>query len=517
MTSEDNVDRDLLKILCCPACRGSLEHRSQDSELYCSACAFTYPIVDGIPVLFPLDVKAHFDELFGRYWDSVDRADEYDKFVEGGESMLGMHNSEGEIRATLEVLGDLGGHRLLDCGCGNGRFFDQFPEDLFSVGIDASLNLLRICRRKGRSTRLVCCELEHLPFVNGFFDRVLSVRVLQHLVKQQEALIEMTRALAPGGELILHLYNQLSTKTISKTIRMSPRLQPLFNAPRNMARVLQDDLEAAGLPTQDSEGCPLVFHSLRHTCGTWLNELGVDDAVVQLILGHRTRALTTDRYQHARLERAAEAMTRLPELAALRSTGTDAGDNRATQPPVAATVGVEVTSEASGDATADAGSTVSRSDGGALRTEASIGVTTNRDAHAAVSDSTVGAPALPRSVALAVWQGGPESARKSHAASGKKGGRTGNLRLSAPHDEVRGPRARRGRRIRHPRLVPHTVGRTSNPWHHHERHRTQHLAKHGEFVRGRDHPLAPTLDRHAREPDDFGARVGHASAHDFPE
>ncbi len=207
---------------------------------------------------------------------------------------------------------------------------------------------------------------------------------------------------------------------LRRLIARTPGGQPLFNAPRNMARVLQDDLEAAGLPTQDSEGRPLVFHSLRHTCGTWMNELGVDDAVVQLILGHQTRALTTDRYQHARIERAAEAMTRLPDLVALRSTGTDAGDNRATQPPAAATVGVEVTSEASGDATADAGFTGSRSDGGALRTE------------------SVGAPALPRSGALAVRQGGPESARKSHAASGKKGGRTGNLGpKSAPGTDPR--------------------------------------------------------------------------------
>jgi len=41
----------------------------------------------------------------------------------------------------------------------------------------------------------------------------------------------MTRILEPGGELVLHLYNQLSTKTIAKVIRMSPRWQPRFNAP----------------------------------------------------------------------------------------------------------------------------------------------------------------------------------------------------------------------------------------------------------------------------------------------
>ena len=105
-------------------------------------------------------------------------------------------------------------------------------------------------------------------------------------------------------------------------IARTPGGRPLFNIPRDIARVLKSDLEAAGLPTVDDNDRKLVFHSLRHTCGTWLNELGVDDAVVQLILGHRTRALTTDRYQHTRLERAAAAMAKLPEFA-LQGTGTE--------------------------------------------------------------------------------------------------------------------------------------------------------------------------------------------------
>jgi len=231
------VDPKLLEILCCPACRGKLDYDPGAAELRCAACAFNYPIVDGIPVLFPLDVKAHFEELFGRYWDSEDRAETYDRFVEGAQSMLGMHNYQGERRATVEVLGELSGHRLLDCGCGNGRFFDEFPPDLFTVGIDASLNMLRVCRQKERCSRLVCCELEHLPFVDAAFDRVLSVRVIQHLVKQREAVVEMDRVLQPGGELVLHLYNKYTSKSIAKAIRMSPRWQPVFNAPfRAMSR-----------------------------------------------------------------------------------------------------------------------------------------------------------------------------------------------------------------------------------------------------------------------------------------
>jgi ubiquinone/menaquinone biosynthesis C-methylase UbiE len=227
----ERVAQDLLDILCCPACRGDLDYRPDDAELHCAPCGFTFPIVDGIPVLFPTDVKSRMDELFDRYWDSEDQANTYDTYVEGEQSMLDMHNHRGEMRATLAVLGDVTGRRLLDCGCGNGRFSEEFPEDLYSVGIDASLNLLRICKQKARYGRLVCCELEHLPFKDDSFDRLLSVRVLQHLRKQRDAVFEMSRVTETGAEIVLHLYNHWTTKTVAKTIRMSRRWQPIINKP----------------------------------------------------------------------------------------------------------------------------------------------------------------------------------------------------------------------------------------------------------------------------------------------
>ena len=99
-----------------------------------------------------------------------------------------------------------------------------------TAGIDASLNLLRICKRKGRCQRLVCGELEHLPFKDGSFDRAVSVRVLQHLPQQREAVAEMVRVVGVGGEAILHCYNAFSTKGLVKRIRES-RWQRVLNAP----------------------------------------------------------------------------------------------------------------------------------------------------------------------------------------------------------------------------------------------------------------------------------------------
>jgi ubiquinone/menaquinone biosynthesis C-methylase UbiE/uncharacterized protein YbaR (Trm112 family) len=226
----NRLDPVLRDMLCCPACRGELTYKPELDELACAPCGFEYPIVEGIPVLFPVNVKARFQELFGRYWDSEERAKTYDTFVAGQESLTGAHYHRGEVETTLRVLGDLGPCRLLDCGCGNGRFFEHYPPQVLAVGIDASLNLLRICRANGRCERLVCCELEHIPFKDASFDRLVCVRVIQHLKKQREAVVEMSRVCKAGGEATIHCYNEWNSKSLTKHLRQS-RWAPVANYP----------------------------------------------------------------------------------------------------------------------------------------------------------------------------------------------------------------------------------------------------------------------------------------------
>jgi len=47
------IDQDLLKILACPVCKGSLELREEQALLVCSRCNVGYPIEEGIPNLLP--------------------------------------------------------------------------------------------------------------------------------------------------------------------------------------------------------------------------------------------------------------------------------------------------------------------------------------------------------------------------------------------------------------------------------------------------------------------------------
>jgi len=43
------IDKELLSILACPACKADVELK--DNKIYCIKCGKKYPIRDGIPVM----------------------------------------------------------------------------------------------------------------------------------------------------------------------------------------------------------------------------------------------------------------------------------------------------------------------------------------------------------------------------------------------------------------------------------------------------------------------------------
>jgi uncharacterized protein YbaR (Trm112 family) len=49
------VDKKLLEILACPACKGDVEER--DNTIICLACRRVYPVVDDIPVMLVEEAK----------------------------------------------------------------------------------------------------------------------------------------------------------------------------------------------------------------------------------------------------------------------------------------------------------------------------------------------------------------------------------------------------------------------------------------------------------------------------
>jgi uncharacterized protein YbaR (Trm112 family) len=45
------IDQELLAIMQCPSCAGTLTERLERPALVCSECGLQYPVRDGIPVM----------------------------------------------------------------------------------------------------------------------------------------------------------------------------------------------------------------------------------------------------------------------------------------------------------------------------------------------------------------------------------------------------------------------------------------------------------------------------------
>lgn len=51
------LDPQLLEILVCPKCKGSLEHREEPPALVCRNCRLVYEVRDDIPILLIDEAK----------------------------------------------------------------------------------------------------------------------------------------------------------------------------------------------------------------------------------------------------------------------------------------------------------------------------------------------------------------------------------------------------------------------------------------------------------------------------
>lgn len=105
------------------------------------------------------------------------------------------------VRRWVEELS--GAARVLDAGCGSGRFLTRLAEELPHlrlIGVDASKRALAqipsaIDRREG--------DLLRLPLGDGECDAAYVVEALEHALLPRRAIDELCRAVRPGGMVLV--------------------------------------------------------------------------------------------------------------------------------------------------------------------------------------------------------------------------------------------------------------------------------------------------------------------------
>jgi len=199
----------LNQTLRCPNCRSSLSVSTD--AFHCEACDVSYPVVNGIPrMLLPNLRGALAGELppvgeeakqvetalsFGYEWHRFPEM--YDEWERQFIDYMQPHGPE-----------FFRGKKVLDAGCGNGRFAyyaSKYGADVWAIDLGPAVE---VAHRNTEPVKVnvVQADLHSPPFAFESFDFIYSIGVLHHLPDPEVAFRNLLRFLKPGGEVQIYLY-----------------------------------------------------------------------------------------------------------------------------------------------------------------------------------------------------------------------------------------------------------------------------------------------------------------------
>lgn len=173
------------------------------------------PLVNGIPRFVQQDHLASF----GLQWNKYEVA------------------HDDEDRATFQAktglrLDELSGLRVLDAGCGGGRYSKVAGEsgaDVVGADHSSAVNKAAVLCAHLPNVHFLQGDLKRLPLPPESFDFVFSIGVMHHDAQTRAVFDAVTRMVKPGGRMSVWLYrrNQWWQETINNALRRrSTRMSP---------------------------------------------------------------------------------------------------------------------------------------------------------------------------------------------------------------------------------------------------------------------------------------------------
>lgn len=197
----------------CPTCQQAL--RRADGFWNCEACATSHPVIGGIARF----VEQQHLASFGLQWNKYEVA------------------HEDEDRATFCAktgvdVDELAGLRVLDAGCGGGRYAKLVSEaGAILTAADHSTAVQKAAKLCGpdRGIRFLQADLKHLPLEPESFDFAFSIGVMHHDADTRAVFDAVAKMVKPGGRMAVWLYRRnqwwqemLNNWLRRRTIKMSP-------------------------------------------------------------------------------------------------------------------------------------------------------------------------------------------------------------------------------------------------------------------------------------------------------
>jgi ubiquinone/menaquinone biosynthesis C-methylase UbiE len=186
----------------CPHCTADLVREIASEGYTCSQCGRTFPERKGIPCLLPDEFDTSVAERYERDGKQVREAAAAVGYTSGRQ-----HRLMTTVVTSL-VLKFVSGGRVLDLGCGHGKFTAGLTDNYEVVGIDLAHAMLLRARSEGLD--VYQADVKALPFADEQFDAVVCAEVIQHLDDLAPLAGEVARVLCPGGIGIVTTLNSYS-------------------------------------------------------------------------------------------------------------------------------------------------------------------------------------------------------------------------------------------------------------------------------------------------------------------
>lgn len=126
------------------------------------------------------------------------------KFLISFFSRLNFRRME-ECASILRWLNPRPGERILDIGCGDG-YYDTLAAKKGAeiVGIDIHGPRLTLAQnfRSGEKTKFLYMDAEKMDFPAAYFDKVMSLCVIEHLNNDDQVMQNVSRVIKPGGNFV---------------------------------------------------------------------------------------------------------------------------------------------------------------------------------------------------------------------------------------------------------------------------------------------------------------------------